>query len=366
MASAPEAPGRDWLPVILEKFDRIRQADVYRGEWSRAYTTAIEALRFRGLPVYSVADVEGLPGLGAKLKKKIDDITKTGTCPACEKAEAEFDLDALAELQQIHGVGPKKALELWRKGFHSIANLKASPAAAAELNDVQKLGLKHVEDAIQRIPRSEMAEHETYLRTALDPRFEVAIVGSYRRQAPDSGDIDVLLTLPEAIPEKEQIALFKQTIALLSDPDIAYISDILSKGDKKVLAYARLSPKHKFRRIDFMRTSRSEFPYAVLYFTGSDLFNIAVRKRAEDLGYTMNEYGMKPIREGVPPVPKMTTEEDIFRFLGMEYVPPERRKGRADIRILGGPAVAVSKQGGSKKKSKSRTRSKSRKRKTAE
>lgn len=362
---------RDWLPVILYKLDRIRQADVYRGEWSRAYATAIEALRYRGLPVYTVADVDGVEGIGAKIRKKIDDITKTGTCPACEKAEAEFDLDGLAELQTVHGIGPKKALELWRKGFHSIAQLK-TPAGQAELNDVQKLGVKYVEDAVQRIPRAEMVEHEAFIKTALDPRFQVAIVGSYRRKAADSGDIDVLLTLPDAMPEKDQIALFKQAIALLSDPDIGYVVGILSKGEKKVLGYAQLSPKHKVRRIDFMRTSENEFPYAVLYFTGSDLFNIAVRKRAEDLGYTMNEYGMKPIREGVAPAPRITTEEDIFHFLGIEYVAPELRRGRSDIKIIGqaasgaaAGAASGSKEGGAKAK-KTRSRSKSGKRKAAQ
>lgn len=358
MASAPNAaaglqePGKDWLPTILYKLGRVGEADTYRGEWAQSYFNAIESLRYRGLPVYSVDDVKGLKGIGPKITTKIEQITKTGTFPAYEKAITEFDLDGLAELRKVHGIGPKKAMELWNKGIHSLAQLRAAPAAVSALTDSQKLGLKYVEDATQRIPRAEMMQHERYLLTALDPRFQALIVGSYRRKAADSGDIDVLLTLPDAMHVKEQTALFKQNIALLSDPDIHYIVDILMQGDKKMSGYVQLSLKDKVRRIDFLRVSQSEFPYALFYFTGSDLFNVAVRKHAEELGYTMNESTMKPIREGVPPVPPMTTEEEIFRFLGLEYVAPEARRGRQDIRLIGqaaAGAAAGKKRGGARK-----------------
>jgi DNA polymerase/3'-5' exonuclease PolX len=62
-----------------------------------------------------------------------------------------------------------------------------------------------------------------------------------------------------------------------------------------------------------------------LYFTGSDKFNIQFRKKALERGYTLNEHALTPVREGVPEVPLMADEKEIFAFLGMEYVPPEKR-----------------------------------------
>jgi DNA polymerase/3'-5' exonuclease PolX len=48
-------------------------------------------------------------------------------------------------------------------------------------------------------------------------------------------------------------------------------------------------------------------------------------------GYTLNEHTLKPVKEGVPSVPPMKTEEDIFAFLGLEYVEPEQRIGEKNI-----------------------------------
>jgi hypothetical protein len=78
----------------------------------------------------------------------------------------------------------------------------------------------------------------------------------------------------------------------------------------------------------------SEFAYAILYFTGSQNFNVAFRRHAQDKGYTINEHTMKPTREGVPAVPAMRSEKDIFDFLGLEFVEPKDRRGVADVKVV--------------------------------
>ena len=77
---------------------------------------------------------------------------------------------------------------------------------------------------------------------------------------------------------------------------------------------------------------KAEYPYAILYFTGSKEFNVAFRKYALEKGYTLNEHELKPIREGVPAVPLMRKEKDIFDFLGLHYVEPTLRRNEQDIR----------------------------------
>jgi DNA polymerase/3'-5' exonuclease PolX len=174
-----------------------------------------------------------------------------------------------------------------------------------------------------------MAMHETLLLNALDPRFKAVVVGSYRRGAESSGDIDALFMLPNTMTKKEQGTLFLETVQMLKDTE--YIVDALAQGPKKFLGYVRLDQDSKARRLDLLMTPEEEFAYAILYFTGSQAFNVAFRRYAQEKGYTINEHTMKPVKEGVADVPPMKTEEDIFAFLGLRYVEPTKRVGENDI-----------------------------------
>ena len=152
------------------------------------------------------------------------------------------------------------------------------------------------------------------------------IVGSYRRGAVNSGDIDVLVTDGSAALGKSKMsAAFKKAVDGLESG--GYLLGILAKGPTKTLAYATAGTTKKGRRLDLLLTDPEEYPYAILYFTGSDQFNIAMRRWALDYGYTMNEHGMQPTGNAGP-APPMSTERDIFNFLGLAWVPPtERRDG---------------------------------------
>jgi DNA polymerase/3'-5' exonuclease PolX len=77
-------------------------------------------------------------------------------------------------------------------------------------------------------------------------------------------------------------------------------------------------------------TPQAEYAYSILYFTGSDAFNVAFRSHALTRGYTLNEHTLKPTAEKPLP-PPMLTEEAIFTFLGLHYVAPENRKGAESL-----------------------------------
>jgi DNA polymerase/3'-5' exonuclease PolX len=80
------------------------------------------------------------------------------------------------------------------------------------------------------------------------------------------------------------------------------------------------------RRLDLLVVPTEQFPFALLYFTGSGDFNVAFRKHALSLGYTLNEHTMVPLKGSSAPMPPgMKSEKDIFAFLGLRYVPPEER-----------------------------------------
>jgi DNA polymerase/3'-5' exonuclease PolX len=153
-------------------------------------------------------------------------------------------------------------------------------------------------------------------------KYDMEIVGSFRREAETSGDIDVLIRIPEGVPVSEAGEMLKLYVKLLDG--FGYIEEILALGDHKCMAISRMF-NGKARRLDLLMTPSSEYAYAILYFTGSDRFNVAFRQWALDKGYTLNEHKLTPIREGVPDVPYMKTEKDIFKFLGLRYIEPSKR-----------------------------------------
>ena len=132
------------------------------------------------------------------------------------------------------------------------------------------------------------------IKLATDFHFE--IVGSYRRGADNSGDIDVIITSKNDDPK-----VFDLFIGALIQNKI--IIELLSKGKKKSLTVGKLRG-HPARRLDFMFSTKEEYPFAVLYFTGSKIFNTLMRARALKMGYTMNEHGLRTPSKKVSKVTK--------------------------------------------------------------
>lgn len=321
----------NFKPKILESLGILKLADEYRKQPfpMKAYVTAMEALESIPGPITKIQDVEGLKGVGGKIKLKIQEILDTGKLKAAEEARSTLPLDAYQTLKDVHGIGPAKAAQLIEKGITTIAQLRAAAAADSKLlTAAQTLGLKYYEDALLRIPRAEMTEHEDILLPGFDERFEATIVGSYRRGASSSGDIDVLMTLPDTMTAKEQGDLFKHNVGLFQEVD--YIVGTLSFGPTKFLGYCQVEGK-PVRRLDLLMVPRSEYACAILYFTGSKEFNVAFRSYALEKGYTLNEHRMEATRDGVPPVPVFATEKDIFDFLGLQYVEPTARKDGRNV-----------------------------------
>jgi DNA polymerase/3'-5' exonuclease PolX len=324
----------DFKPTILKELGTLKLADEFRKQPfpMKAYETAMEALENLPRPITKLEDVDGLKGVGGKIKLKIKEILETGRLAAAEDARSTLPLEAYKALKDVHGIGPAKAAQLIEKDIKTIPQLRvASEANAKLLTAAQKLGLKYYEDSLRRIPRAEMKDHEDIILPGLDERFEATIVGSYRRGAPSSGDIDVLMTLPDSMTVKEQGDLFLHSIELFKEVD--YIVDALSSGPTKFLGYCQVEGK-PVCRLDLLMIPKSEYACAILYFTGSKEFNVAFRSYALDKGYTLNEHRLQATKADVPAVPPFATEEDIFAFLGLQYVEPDKRRDGRDVVAL--------------------------------
>ena len=170
--------------------------------------------------------------------------------------------------EDIHSVGPKKAKELVDMGFTTIDSLRFADNVEKILNDKQKIGLKFYDDILARIPRGEIMKHEKLLKKVLkevDPKAELTIAGSYRRGKKESGDIDVLL-------KSEDKSTYKKFINELTKIEYLY-PEHLAIGQKKYNGLGKIKNHLIYRRIDIMYTTPAEYPFAILYFTGSMEFN---------------------------------------------------------------------------------------------
>lgn len=347
----------DYKDKIITELDTLRKKETQDKQpfKARAYAKVISELKEYKGAVREIADIEGIPGIGEKIRAKIQEIISSGQLKAAQEIREERQFNVLDELIAVHGIGPIKARELVTKHkVKSIEDLRDKfEKDPTILNDVQAIGLKHYEDIAERIPRTEMAEHEKLLLKAIrevSPSFESMVVGSYRRKLETSGDIDVILKLPGDMSAKASGELFKGVVEKLKE--IGYIIDVLGKGAKKCMAVVRIG-NGKARRLDLLLTPENEYSYSLLYFTGSGPFNVIMRQYALDKGYSMSEHGMKILADFEPepqPVPNLLTEKDIFDFLKIPYIEPSKRTPEEFERVMAaateGAATAANEQKG--------------------
>lgn len=326
----------DYKPLIVDaltimmKSDQMKADDPTKRFKVAAYKKVLKQLASIEGPIRGPDDVADLPGVGAKIKEKFAEIFATGRLEAAERAAAASPIALYDDLLKVHGIGAVKARKLVDAGVTSIADLRTKVATNPKLLDAaSKIGLAHYEDFQERIPRAEMEQHDKILHDMLVAGAAATIVGSYRRGAASSGDIDALLVIEGT--KAQQSAAFKAYIAAMQTA--GYIRDILALGAHKCMAVCRIG-EGKFRRLDLLLTPQREFAFALLYFTGSDTFNVAMRSWALDLGWSMNEHEFTRVSgpSGSASPPPMVDEQDIFNFLGLQYIPPTERTGPDQVK----------------------------------
>ena len=312
---------------VLEQLESLmmKKGEHFR---ARAYTKAKESIILFKNPITEVSQLKGQKGIGKTILTKLQEFVDTGKLSVLEKAKS----NPMFIFTEVYGIGPKKAEELVKK--HNVKTIAELRERQDELlNDVQKKGLKYYEDILKRIPRKEIDTYEKELKKIFDKvknkDSTFQIMGSYRRGAKDSGDIDICISDP-----KDDVGVFNRFIDALIEKNI--LIEVLSRGNTKSLGVSKLRRKPA-RRIDFMFTKHKELAFALLYFTGSKAFNTVMRKRALDLGYSMNEHGLYKMvngKKGEKLDRYFPTEESVFKFMGMVYKgPTERKDGNAVVLI---------------------------------
>lgn len=292
---------------------------------AKAYADILDRVEALPKGLRTLEDVKSV-AKGKSTAATLEHIVTTNT-DVPEVAAVKDDLKTYNDLSEVHGIGPAKAREL--VNTHGVTTVDALRKRADELlNDVQKRGLKYHDHTRLRIPRKEMRAHHQFVSSTLagleDGAFARAethrfsFLGSYRRQLESSGDIDVLLTAPTNC--------LRQVMNALQSAGYVDLSQAFAFGRHKFMGVCKLPDHDTWRRLDVLYSPPSEFPFALLYFTGSKEFNTQMRAFALTKGYSLNEKGLTSTTPGSGPVShSIENEHQIFEFLGLRYVTPQNR-----------------------------------------
>lgn len=327
-----ENPNARTIEVLQQMADYYDQS---KDHWrTMAYRKAIGALKKQDRRITTADEAYAIPFVGAIIAAKIEEIVWTNRLRRLENTKVEPGEEILQNFLKIYSVGLAQARKWIDQGHQTIDDLFEK----AQLTKGQQIGIAHLDDFQDRIPRREMQNHDQYLCAAtaeIDASVQFTIGGSYRRGAADSGDVDFIVTKPKCPIETLRVIMLERIIPHLFK--IGYLKACLAttsqKDGSKWHGAACLPESSIWRRIDFLFVPWEELGAALIYFTGNDIFNRSIRLLASKKGMRLNQRGLwkdvtrsmkrKRITQGT--LVESRDEKKIFELLGVPWRPPEHR-----------------------------------------
>jgi DNA polymerase (family X) len=302
----------------------------------RSYERAAELID--GLPdsieqlVKDPKKLKELPGIGDGMVAHLTEIVDTGDYTLRKKLLKKYPATIL-DLLQLQSLGPKKVAFLW-------SNFKAGTVADVEriakegkLRDLPGFGEKteqNILKAVEVFKKSSGRFHindaedaaiaiVTHIKKAGKAVHDVTPAGSLRRGKETVGDLDLLVTLAEGHTSQKHVGALAKHIL-----EFPGIDQTLAHGENKVSFTLENG-----LQVDVRLLEKENFGAALLYFTGSKEHNVTLRGRANDLGYTLNEYALATLKSEKRVAGR--TEEEIYSKLKLDFIPPELRENTGEI-----------------------------------
>jgi len=280
-------------------------------------------------------DLKDINGVGKGTIDRIKEILLTGKLSELgnfidNKKEKKKSID---DLESVVGIGHTHALELYNKGITSVKDLKKKiKEGKIEVNEKIELGLKYYGKFEGNIPRKEIDKiYKIFtdifkkLNKKLKDQYIFEFCGSFRREKPTSGDIDILISKFGKIDEDNNylvdiIKLLKEPLKKNDDKSLL-VDDLTELGKTKYMGFCKYK-ENPVRRIDIRFVPYDSYYSALLYFTGSAELNKQMRHIAKTKKLKLSEYGL--FKENGDKIP-INNERDIFDKLDMEYLAPRLR-----------------------------------------
>jgi len=272
-----------------------------------------------------------LPGIGDNMADHIAEILKTGDYALRAKLLKKYPV-TLLDVISLQSLGPKKAALLWKKFKAGSVEDVAKLAREQKLRDVPGFGEKSEENILKAVEffqrstgrfRIDVAEKAAEQITAYIQKLgkqiaSVTPAGSLRRGKETIGDLDFIVIPAGKHSQKSVEAVFDH---ILKYPPI---QQVLAHGENKI---SFLLPNGM--QVDVRVIAPESYGAALLYFTGSKEHNVALRGRANTMGYTLNEYALTTLKGGKTVAGK--TEVEVYAKLDLPYIEPELREMTGEI-----------------------------------
>jgi DNA polymerase (family 10) len=317
-------------PEVAQIFDEVsdllelQSANPFR---VRAYRNAARTIRDLPRPLGELVHdgskkLTDLPGIGEDLAGKIATIVDTGDLPL--RAELCRQVPrGLRDLLRLPGCGPKRVQSLHRQlGINSLADLgrAARRHAICELKGFGRTTEEKLLKAVKELQTTErriyLADVQCYADAIVahlrKPSYveNVEVAGSFRRRKETVGDLDVLVSGRRA---HEIMDHMKQ---------LDGVAEVLARGETKMTLRLKSG-----LQVDVRVVPPHSYGAALVYFTGSKQHNIELRKLGQDKGLKINEYGVFRGSRRIAG----RTEEDVYRSVGLAWIPPELREARGEM-----------------------------------
>jgi DNA polymerase (family X) len=274
-----------------------------------------------------------IKGIGDALSNIITELYETGVSKQHEELRASIPAGVL-ELLHLQGLGPKKVKVLYEKiNIKSVIELKKA-CEHKLLRSIEGFGAKTEENILKSIEQKENSSDKHLYPQTFESADKIVqmlknikdikhcdYAGSLRRCKELIGDIDILASTAN----KNRSEIFNIFTAYEE------VKSILATGDTKASVILKNGIQCDLRLV-----TDSEYPFALNYFTGSKEHNVEMRSLARKKGWSLNEYGFVKINDSksskkVNRIPSCNSEQDIYKALGLYYIPPELRENTGEI-----------------------------------
>uniref|UniRef100_A0A8D1DE68 DNA-directed DNA/RNA polymerase mu n=1 Tax=Sus scrofa TaxID=9823 RepID=A0A8D1DE68_PIG len=338
---------------LSEALETLAEAADFDGSKGRhvSFCRAASVLKALPSPVTALSQLQGLPHFGEHSRRVIQELLEHGVCEEVERVRLSERYQTMKLFTQIFGVGVRTADQWYQEGLRTLDDLREQPQ---RLTKQQKAGLQHYQDLSALILRSEVEALQQVVEAAVGqvlPGATVTLAGGFRRGKLQGHDVDFLITHPQEgleaglLPsvicclEKQGLVLYHQhRRGQPGDPTHLAQKPHAMDAFEMSLCIFRLPrppeaavggprepcPPWKAVRVDLVVTPISQFPFALLGWTGSKHFERELRRFSrKERGLWLNSHGLFDSEQKMPF--HVASEEDIFGLLGLEYLPPEQR-----------------------------------------
>ncbi len=298
----------------------------------RAYDIASDAIEHANSDIralWETGDLDKISGVGSNIANYLDELYTTGKVKHFEQLFKQIP-DSMFELLKVPGVGPKNAYKFAKNGVESIQDLEKQIKKKTLLE--KGFGQKSLDNILRGIEELKRRSNRMLLPVAWETARQVIThlknhkdviaadpLGSLRRKVATVGDIDISVASKKPKEVVEHFTRFPGK------------ERIVEAGDRT----ATISVDGGIH-IDLMVQPPERYGSLLQHFTGSKQHNIHVRKLAKEKGLSLSEYGIKQFeREGrqfsEDTFFKCQTEEEFYKKIGLQYIPPEMREDRGEI-----------------------------------